>query len=299
MTTPTIVVFLMFVLLTSPVSITAQVQSLGQNIYAYISDNDHSANSTFLIGLSGILVVDTGLNETDGRKLLHEIRKISGLPITHIVNTHYHPDHQGGNEVVGPNALVISSPFTRERTAALMEQIEKNTAAKPTAASGPTFHFQLASETFEKKLTIYLGEDQVEIVSPGPAHTMGDIYVWFPRQRTVAMGDLYLTNSSPAMDQGSTSNWIRSLDEILSLPAVRFVPGHFEVGSRRTVLRFRDYLVDLHSQVRRLHDAGATEEQVRNQIQMAKYSDFRQYPQFEATFGDNAISMFRQMEDSK
>jgi hypothetical protein len=65
------------------------------------------------------------------------------------------------------------------------------------------------------------------------------------------------------------------------------------------VLRFRDYLVDLHSQVRRLHDAGATEEQVRNQIQMAKYSDFRQYPEFEATFGDNAISILRQMEDSK
>jgi cyclase len=299
MITRAIVVFLIFVLLTFPVSITAQVQSLGQNIYAYISDNDHSANSTFLIGLSGILVVDTGLNETDGRKLLHEIRKISGLPITHIVNTHYHPDHQGGNAVVGPNALVISSPFTRERTVALMEQIEKNTLAKPTSAPDPAFRFQLASETFEKKLTIYLGEDPVEIVSPGPAHTMGDVYVWFPRQRTVAMGDLYLTNSSPAMDQGSVSNWIRSLDEILSLPVDHFVPGHFEVGSRQTVQRFRDYLVDLYSQVRRLHDAGATEEQVRKQIQMAKYSDFRQYPQFEATFGDNAISILRQMEDSK
>src|SRR5689334_14972377 len=38
------------------------VKSIGPNLYAYISDNDSSANSTFLVGEKGILVVDTGLN---------------------------------------------------------------------------------------------------------------------------------------------------------------------------------------------------------------------------------------------
>jgi glyoxylase-like metal-dependent hydrolase (beta-lactamase superfamily II) len=200
---------------------------------------------------------------------------------------------------VGPDALVISSPFTRERTAALIEEVQKNAAAKTKDAAEPPFRFRLAGETLEKKLTIYVGDDPVEVVSPGPAHTMGDVYVYFPNQRTVAMGDLYLTNASPAMDQGSASNWIRALDAILSLPADHFVPGHFEVGSRQTVERFHDYLADLSSQVRKLREAGATEEQVRRQIQMAKYSDFRQYPQFEATFGDNAVSIFRQMKTSQ
>ena len=296
---PRTAALLISTLLSLPASAAPRVQSLGRNIYAYVSDHNQSANSTFLIGPSAILVVDTGLNELEGKKLLQEIRKISSLPVTYVVNTHYHPDHQGGNGVVGPAALVISSPFTRERTGALIEEIQKNAAARTMDAPTSPFSFRLASETLEKKITIYLGDDPVEIISPGPAHTMGDVYVFFPHQRTVAMGDLYLTNSSPAMDQGSASNWILALDEILSLPADHFVPGHFEVGSRKTVQRFHDYLADLSSEVQKLRDAGVTEDQLRERIQMAKYSDFQQYPQFEATFGDNAVSIFRQMKASQ
>jgi len=45
-------------------------QPIGPGLYAYISDNDSSANATFLVGEKAILVVDTGLNEVEGRKLL-------------------------------------------------------------------------------------------------------------------------------------------------------------------------------------------------------------------------------------
>jgi cyclase len=273
-----------------------RVEQLGRNLYAYVSDNDHSANSTFLIGQHGILVVDTGLNAVEGQKLLNEIRKISTLPVKFIVNTHYHPDHQGGNTVVGPDAIVISSPFTRERTLQLIAQLQgmetKGNATDP-AALRPTF--RVASQTLTQELTIYLDSDPVEIIAPGPGHTMGDVYVFFPNQRSVAAGDLYMTRSSPAMDQGSAANWIRTLDAMLALPADHFVPGHFEVGTREVFRRFRGYLADLYAQVEHLYRSGATVAQVRLQIDMQKYADFRQYPQFHATFADNAESIYHQL----
>ena len=105
-------VFLFF-----PVLGPASVHKIGPDLYAYISDNDASANSTFLVSEQGILVVDTGLNAQEGRKLLDEIRKISSAPVRWIVNTHYHPDHRGGNSVVGPDAIIISTAFTRSQTA--------------------------------------------------------------------------------------------------------------------------------------------------------------------------------------
>jgi cyclase len=275
-----------------------RVEQLGRNLYAYVSDNDHSANSTFLIGQHGILVVDTGLNAVEGQKLLNEIRKISTLPVKFIVNTHYHPDHQRGNTVVGPDAIVISSPFTRERTLQLIAQLQgmetKGNATDP-AALRPTF--RAASQTLAQELTIYLDSEPVEIIAPGPGHTMGDVYVFFPNQRSVAAGDLYMTRSSPAMDQGSVANWIRTLDAILALPADHFVPGHFEVGTREVFTRFRDYLADLYAQVEHLYRSGATVAQVRLQIDMQKYADFRQYPQFHATFADNAESIYHQLHD--
>jgi len=271
------------------------VEQLGQNLYAYVSDNDHSANSTFLIGQHGVLVVDTCLDAVEGEKLLGEIRKISSLPIQFIVNTHYHPDHQGGNVAVGPDAIVISSRFTRERTIQLMAQI-REAQTKGTGPTAPMPSFRVATETLTERLTIYLDEDPVEIIAPGPGHTKGDVYVFFPRQRSVACGDLYMSRSSPAMDQGSVLNWIRTLDAIEALPADHFVPGHFEVGSRETFARFRAYLTDLYTQVDRLHRSGASLEEATQRIDMKKYADFRQYPQFQATFRDNAETIYRQLE---
>jgi cyclase len=272
------------------------VQQLAPNLFAYVSDNDSSANSTFLIGPSSILVVDTGLNRTEGAKILQEIRKISPLPIRYIVNTHYHPDHQGGNGVVGPDATIISSPVTREKTVAMTA---KASGAGPQSSGAGDFAFRAAAITFSQKLTIYLGDDPVEIVAAWPAHTMGDVYVYFPKQRTVSTGDLYLTNSAPAMDQGSAAHWIEDLDQILTLPVDHFVPGHFEVGTRQTFQSFRDYMFDLDAQVRQFALSGATPDDVRKRINLPKYQNFRQFPKFKATFGDNAVSILQQLRSSK
>src|SRR5271167_809110 len=130
-----------------------RVESLGPNLYAYISDNDGSANSTFLVGPKNILVVDSGIDRTEGEKILREIRKISPLPVAYIVNTHYHPDHQGGNGVVGPDAAIVSSPFTREKTIALGARVSGANSPPP---NGSEFAFRSARMTVSQELTIYL-----------------------------------------------------------------------------------------------------------------------------------------------
>jgi len=262
------------------------VKQIGKGLYAYVSDNDSSANSTFLVDGSGILVVDTGLNATEGGKLLRAIRGVSNLPVKYIVNTHYHPDHQGGNGVVGPDATIISTDFTRERTLALTK-----------VPGMESFRFRPANLTFEKKITLHMEDQTVEIFFSGKAHTSGDVLVYFPAQRAIAMGDLFLNKSSPAMDDGSVENWVQVLNHVLQLPVESAVPGHFEIGTRSDLQRFRDYLSDLYEQVKALKKSGETLEQVRRDIHMEKYSDFRQYPKYEATFSENARTIYQQIDD--
>jgi cyclase len=261
------------------------VKPIGRGLYAYISDNDASANSTFLVGDAGILVVDTGLNTTEGSKLLAAIRRVSSLPVKYVVNTHYHPDHQGGNAVVGPSAVVISTDFTRERTLAL----QKDPGMK-------SFHFEPADLTFQQQVTLHIEPYVVQIYFPGKAHTAGDALVYFPEQRAISMGDLFLNRSSPAMDDGSVESWIHALDHVLELPLDNVVPGHFELATKSELKRFRDYLNDLYEQVRDLKQKNETLEQVRHDVHMEKYSDFRQYPKYEATFADNAAVIYQQMQ---
>jgi cyclase len=260
-----------------------QVTAIGPDLYAYISDNDGSANSTFLVGSKGILVVDTGVDATEGSKLLREIRKVSQLPVLYVINTHYHPDHQGGNSVVGPNATIISTDFTRERTLALMQ-------------SSPQLHLQAADVTFEQKIKIHLEPYSAEVYFPGKAHTSGDALVYFPRQHAIAMGDLFLNRSSPAMDEGSVENWIKALDQTLALPLDKVVPGHFELATKVELQRFRDYLSDLFTQVRSLYRSGVNVQDAVRQIHVEKYADFRQYPKYQATFADNAEVIYQQLQ---
>ncbi len=269
---------------------TPEVKQAGPDLYAYISDNDSSSNSTFLVGSKGILVVDTGLNAIEGGKLLKAIRKVSDLPVRYIVNTHFHPDHQGGNSTVGPAAVVISTDWTREHTLAVMQAASANNSMSPLAG------FRPATVTFQQSLTVHLDPYTAEIYFPGKAHTSGDALVYFPRQRTIAMGDLFLNRSSPAMDDGSAENWIRALDAVLDKPLEAVVPGHFELGTKVELQKFRDYLHDLFSQVEALSQKGAKLAEVRHNIHMEKYSDFRQYPQFQATFADNAETIYQQLK---
>ena len=261
------------------------VHQVGAGLYAYISDNDASANSTFLIGRDGILVVDTGLNAAEGTKLLAAIREITRLPIKFIINTHYHPDHQGGNIVVAAGAVVITTDFTWDRTLALMQSPEMK-----------GFQFRPADLTFQKQITVHLDPYPVQVYFPGKAHTSGDALVYFPQQRVLSAGDLFLNRSCPAMDKGSAANWIQALNHALQLPLQHVVPGHFEVGSKADLQRFRDYLNDLFQQVRAMQQRGATLEQVRRNIRMERYADFRQYPNYQATFADNATVIYQQLQ---
>jgi cyclase len=264
----------------------ASVQKIGADLYAYISQNDASANSTFLVGDKGILVVDTGLDAKEGGRLLEEIRKISPLPILWIVNTHYHPDHRVGNNALAPDALVISTAYTRN-------QVLRG-AKRQAGAKLPTEY--VLNANFEKEVSLFIGNHEVRIYHPGLAHTLGDLIVYFPDEHAISTGDLFLNNSCPAMDEGSIENWIKALERILALPVEHVVPGHFDVGKLSDVQHFHDYLADLRDQVAAMYRRGFTLAQVKRGLKMEKYQDLRQFPKYEATFTDNAAAYYHQLQ---
>ncbi|HSK45099.1 MAG TPA: MBL fold metallo-hydrolase [Candidatus Binatia bacterium] len=273
--------FVVLVLCFPALHATASVQNLGSGLYAYISDNDSSANSTFLISEQGILVVDTGLNADEGRKLLDEIRKISPAPVRWIVDTHYHPDHRGGNSVVGPGAIVISTAFTRSQAEKLTQENYVNETIGP------------------EGLVLHIGRHEVHIYHPGPAHTQGDLIVYFPDEHAISTGDLFLTNSCPAMDDGDMENWITALDHMLTLPVEHVVPGHFELATKSELQLFRNYLADLRDQVARMYRQGMPLERIQASLTLDAYKNFRQYPNYEATFKDNAAAYYQQLTKRK
>ena len=65
------------------------------------------ANVVAQIGEDGVLLVDSGA-KANAEKVLAAIRQLTDKPIRFIINTHFDPDHIGGNELLGrPGAPAV------------------------------------------------------------------------------------------------------------------------------------------------------------------------------------------------
>ena len=100
-------------------------------------------------------------------------------PITHIINTHTHGDHNGSN-VFFPATVEI---VTQENTAANMQKMPafQDAAAK----------HGLPDRTFKDRQTLLSGNESIDLYYFGPAHTNGDALVVFRNLRVMHAGDMF------------------------------------------------------------------------------------------------------------
>ena len=85
-------------------------------------------------------------------------------------------------------------------------------------------------------LTLTRGAREIQIRFLGRGNTRGDLVVYLPAERVVATGDLvvhpipYATNVYP-------TEWVRTLDALMALPATVVLPGHGPVMRDWTYVR--------------------------------------------------------------
>ena len=143
-------------------------------------------NTAAFITTKGVVLVDTK-NPGMGQAIMDQVRSVTDKPVTTIINTHTHADHNGSNEHF-PTAVEI---VTQENTKANME--------KMTAFQGEKTQF-LPDRTFADRLTLNQGPDRVELYYFGPGHTNGDAIVVFPALRVAHTGDLFARAGTPLID---------------------------------------------------------------------------------------------------
>src|SRR5438046_3996286 len=66
-----------------------------------------SGNAGFIIGDEGVLVFDTFFTPAAVTELIETIESQTKLPIRYAVNSHYHLDHTGGNQVLVERGIPI------------------------------------------------------------------------------------------------------------------------------------------------------------------------------------------------
>ena len=235
------------------------LKQVGPGVYAAIDGPEHKAgsNAGVVIGDDGVLVIDSFFNTEAARDLVAEIHRLTPKPIRYVVNTHYHLDHTGGDQVLRDAGAVIIAHrnvrgwvrsnnvnlFGERITPQIRVQIE---------------HVPLPDLTTDKGLTVWLGARKV-VVRAVLGHTGGDLTVAVPDARVLFCGDMLWRKVPPNLIDGSVQEWTATDADFARMPdAARttFVPGHGDIADVKDVEDFRAYLLDLKRLVAEGREAG-------------------------------------------
>jgi glyoxylase-like metal-dependent hydrolase (beta-lactamase superfamily II) len=232
----------------SPAALPFVLKQLGSGVYAAIDGPEHKAgsNAGFVIGDDGVLVVDAFFTPDAAKALVGEIRRLTPMPIRYVVNTHYHADHTGGDQVMRDAGAVIIAHrnvrgWVRTNNINLFgDRITPEIKARIEA-------LPLPDVVTDKDLVVWLGARKV-VVRTVLGHTGGDLTVAVPDARVLFTGDMLWRKVPPNLIDGSVKEWAATDAEFLRMPdavQTRFVPGHGDVADVKDVAEFRAYLLGL------------------------------------------------------
>jgi glyoxylase-like metal-dependent hydrolase (beta-lactamase superfamily II) len=167
------------------------------------------ANVLLLATPAGGVLVDSG-GAAQGDALARIVaERLGGSAPAALLNTHWHPDHTGANELFGKSGTKI---LAHENTRLWMSteyyvDWEDKTYEPRSPEALPTETF-FSSDPQPRALEI--GGERIEYGHLREAHTDGDIYVRFRERNVIAAGGAVGGGAYPIIDY-STGGWIGGL----------------------------------------------------------------------------------------
>lgn len=239
---------------------TAKVVPLRGNVSVIqVRAGDSLSNIGVLAGLDGFLLVDHP--EASAHPVIqHALDNLGKRPVRFLVNTHWHYDHVGGNEVYAPDAVIVAQENVRNR---LMAQQKPWWSPTPI---GPYPERAWPTVTFSDSLAIHFAGEDIELVHYAPAHTDGDAVVYFARANIVQTGDVFNGKGEMALG-GDMEGLVQTLYAIASRidDGTIVIPGHGEITNRAVVLEYANLLTDSIAQVKGEIAAGKTQAQIESE----------------------------------
>ena len=201
-------------------------------------------------GADGAVVVDSGFS----RRAIDELRKAilgwSPQGVRYLVTSHPHGDHVAGNALAPtPTAVITAGALDSPPPGAVITR-------RGEMLKGRT------GRTLPAGYTWRTGGAEIILVPVPGLHSQVDLLVWFPGESVLAMGDLLLSESVPAVDD--IAAYLSFLDDVLDVfpEKTTFVSGHGRDLDAAGVRAYRDALLAMVAVVRTQLSAGRTAEQM-------------------------------------
>ena len=249
------------------------IEQVADGVYAALAtDMTDALGNAVIVNLGDhALVFDTFASNAAGEQLERAVRGLTRRHARWIVNSHHHGDHVFGNWAFIESGPIISTHQTREEIIKLgnlvghhltttnqeLEMLRALSKTKQEEKSQEISDLEnrlsyldnrllgMPTLLFQEKLTLLDINHTAEIITLGGGHTVSDSFIYLPEARTLLLADLFFQGEHhPWVGDGNPVEWVRILEEILTYPADKFVPGHGKVGGRADVEKFLAYMRD-------------------------------------------------------
>ena len=245
------------------------VQPVVPGVYFHEGDprRGHS-NNGWIVFDDFVFVID-GNYPSGAKVVMPRIKETTAKPVRFVLNTHHHADHAYGNQLwAEAGATVLSSVAALEE----MKKVETgffggapgrweaSAAKRPDVAET---HLRPPVMLFPNELIFDDGKERVELHWFGVGHTGGDGYAWLPKEKVLFTGDACVNGPSNMIDDGDVSQWIKTLEIVKRLGAVKVCPGHGPMGGPEIIVDQQGYFIELQKQVKALVDAGKSAAEIK------------------------------------
>jgi len=256
--------------------VTIETQMVRKGIYMLTGKGGNIGISS---GADGIFMIDDQFSPLTG-KIKQAIEEISKQPVRFLLNTHWHPDHTGGNENFGSTgAVIIAQDNVRKRMS--VDNFIKLFGVEAPAATGDA----LPVITFNDAVTFHLNDEEISVFHVKNAHTDGDSIVHFKKANAFHMGDTYFAGMYPFIDYdsgGTIEGCIAAIDGILALSDknTSIIPGHGPLSNKAELTAYRAMLATIGARIQKMIDSGSSLEELQKSLPDREFA---------ATFGNGFI----------
>ncbi|MGA9393536.1 MAG: MBL fold metallo-hydrolase [Candidatus Sulfotelmatobacter sp.] len=238
-----------------------KVSKVAGNVYILMGAGGNIGAS---VGEDGIVIVDDQYAPL-ADKIQAALKGITDKPVRFIINTHYHPDHTGGNAYFQKQAPIIAQDNVRKR---LESGGGGGNGGSIHIDTKPAPHDALPIITFDHDVTVHLNGEDIRALYFPAGHTDGDSIIFFPRSNVVHMGDDFVTYGFPFIDVesgGSINGMIDAVQQVIAqLPGdVKVIPGHGPVSSLDDVRAYLSMLKETRDAVQKALKDGKTLDQMK------------------------------------
>src|SRR3989344_5735215 len=106
--------------------------------------------------------------------------------------------------------IVERGQFDKDSEIGRFPRLFQNVESVPDGLTWPTM-------TFNRKMTLWLGKLEVQILQLGRGHTKGDTVAWLPQEKILFSGDLVEFDATPYAGDAYFQDWPQTLDNIAAL----------------------------------------------------------------------------------